>query len=68
MCALYLYRFLPTHMTFPVHACGQSVIMSHSFAVGACVCRTEWVHVCVGQRRVIQYCNSALDQILDSIN
>ena len=39
------------------HVCGQSVIMSHSFAV------------CVGQRRlrrVMQY--SAMDQTQDSIN
>ena len=28
-------------MVFSVHACGQSVIMSHSFAVCACVCRSE---------------------------
>ena len=41
-----------------MHACGQSIIMSHSFAV--------CVHVCLGQRRVMQY--SAMDQTLASIN
>ena len=43
-------------MVFSVHACGQSVIMSYSFGVCTCVCRTEksdaiqslWIKLSIG--------------------
>ena len=36
-------------MVFSVHACGQSVIMSYSFGVCTCVCRTEKTAVTMDQ-------------------
>ena len=54
MCTCVWVNLMMIVYSHSVHVCGQSVIMSHSFAV------------CVGQRRVMQY--SAMDQTQDSIN